>query len=81
MRVNELLNICMQKQPTEVFCTKRCTVRKGVLRNFTKLTGKDLCQSLYLNKVADLRPGTLLKKILWHKYYCVNFAKFPSTPF
>ena len=31
-------------------------MRKGVLRNFTKLAGKLLCQSLFFNKVADLRP-------------------------
>ena len=29
----------------------RCSVRKGVLRNFTKFTGKHLCQSLFFNKV------------------------------
>ena len=40
----------------EVFC------KKGVLRNFAKFTGKHLCQSLFFNKVADLRPATLLKK-------------------
>ena len=28
--------------------------KKGVLRNFTKFTGKYLCQSLLFNKVADL---------------------------
>ena len=32
----------------EVFC------KKGVLRNFVKLTGKHLCQSLFFNKVAGL---------------------------
>ena len=32
----------------EVFC------KKGVLRNFTKFTGKHLCQSLFFNKVAGL---------------------------
>ena len=26
----------------------------GVLRHFTKFTGKHLCQSLFLNKVAGL---------------------------
>ena len=31
---------------------RRCSVRKGVLRNFAKLTGKHLCQSLFLDKVA-----------------------------
>ena len=40
----------------EVFC------KKGVLRNFTKFTGKHMCQSLFFNKVAGLRPATLLKK-------------------
>ena len=32
----------------------RCSVRKSVLRNFAKFTGKRLCLSLYLNKVAGL---------------------------
>ena len=35
----------------EVFC------KKGVLRNFTKFTGKHLYQSLFFNKVAG-RPAT-----------------------
>ena len=26
--------------------------KKGVVRNFTKFTGKDLCQNLLFNKVA-----------------------------
>ena len=64
----------------------RCSVRKGVLRNLAKFTGKHLCESLYLNKVvgqslyfnkvAGLRPATLLKKTFWHRYFPVNFAKF-----
>ena len=40
----------------------RCSVRNAVLRNFAKLTGKQLCQNLFFNKVAGLRPETLLKK-------------------
>ena len=35
----------------------RCSVKKGVLRNFAKFTGKHLCQSLFFNKVAGLRPA------------------------
>ena len=31
---------------------QRCSVLKGVLRNFTKFTGKHLRQSLFFNKVA-----------------------------
>ena len=40
-----------------------------------------MCQSLFFNKVAGLRPATLLKKRLWHRYFPVNFAKFLRTPF
>ena len=54
---------------------------KGVLRNIAKFTGKYLCQSLFFNKVADLRPATLLKKKLWHNCFPVNCAKFLRTPF
>ena len=34
---------------------RRCSVRKGVLRNFAKFTGKQLCQRLFFNKVAGHR--------------------------
>ena len=60
---------------------QRCSMKKGVLRNFTKFTGKHLCQSLFFNKVAGLRPATLLKKRLWHRCFPVNFVKFLRTPF
>ena len=59
----------------EAFC------KEGVLTNFAKFTGKHLCQSLFFNKVAALRPATLLKKRLWHRCFPVNFAKFLRTPF
>ena len=35
---------------SEVFC------KKGVPINFAKFTGKHLCQSLFPNKVAGLKP-------------------------
>ena len=54
---------------------------RNVLRNFAKFTEKHLCQSLSFNKVAGLRPATLLKKRLWHKCFPVSFAKLPRTPF
>ena len=44
----QYLRRASKKQPPEVFC------EKGVLRNFTKFTGKHLCQSLFFNKVAGL---------------------------
>ena len=58
-----------------------CSIKKGVLRNFAKFTGKRLCQSLFFNKVAGQRPAILLKKRLWHRCFTVNFAKCLRTPF
>ena len=59
----------------EVFC------KRGVLRSFAKFTGKHLCQSLFLHKVAGLRTAILLKKRLLQRCSPVNFAKFLITPF
>ena len=59
----------------EVFC------KRGVLRNFAKLTGKHLCQRLFFNKVVVLCPATLLKKNFWHSRFPLNFLKFLGTPF
>ena len=55
--------------------------KKAVLKNFAKFTGKHPCQKLFFNNIAGLRPATFLKKILWHRCFPVNFAKFSRTPF
>ena len=60
---------------------RRCSVKKGVRRNFTKFTGKHLCQRLFFNKVSGLRPAALLKKSLWHRCFTANFARFSRTSF
>ena len=56
---------------------QRCSIQKGVLRNFTKFAGKHQCQSLFFNVVAGLKlywkrdSGTsVFLWILW------NFQKF-----
>ena len=59
----------------------RCSVRKGVLRNFAKFTEKHLCEVLIFNKVAGLRRATFLTKRLWHRCFHVNFLRFLRTPF
>ena len=66
--------VFVQKQSSRGFC------KKGVLRNVAKFTEKHLRQSLFFNKVAGLRPATLLKKTLCHRGFSVNFAKFLRTP-
>ena len=53
----------LRRSRPEVFC------KKGILRSFTKFTGK------------HLKPATLLKKRLWHRCFPVNSVKFLRTPF
>ena len=36
-------------------------MKKGVLRNFTKFTGKHMCQGLFFNKVAGLLKTPFLQ--------------------
>ena len=50
---------------------QRSSMKKYALRNFTKFTGKQLCQSLCFIKVAGL----------WDSCFPVNFKKFLRTPF
>ena len=45
-----------KKQPPDVF------YKKSVHKYSAKFIGKDLCQSFFFNKVASLRPATLLKR-------------------
>ena len=60
------LSSCLrQKQPPEVFC------KKGVIRNLAKFTGKHLCQSLFLNKVA----GAACRRLLLLRYF--SLFSFP----
>ena len=60
---------------------RRCSIKRGILRNFAKFIGKHPCPSLFFNKVGGLRPATLWKKRLGHRRFPMNFAKFLRTPF
>ena len=60
---------------------QKCFMKKGVVWNCAKLTGKHLYERLFFNEVADLRPATLLKKRLWHMRFPVSFAKCIRPPF
>ena len=44
-----------------------CSIKKGVLRNCAKFTGKHQCKRLCFNKVVGLRPVTILKENLLHR--------------
>ena len=52
---------------------RSCSMLKGVLRNFTKFTGKHPCQSLFFNKVVG--PATLLKSRLCHRCQFYEISK------
>ena len=56
----------------EVFC------KKDVLRNLTKFTGKHLCQSLFFNKVAGLRP---VKNETLAQVFSCEFCEIPKNTF
>ena len=60
---------------------QRCSVTKGVLRNFAKFIGKHQCQSLLFNKVVGLMPAAFLKKRLWHRCFPMIIENFQITPF
>ena len=45
----------VQKQPPEAFCKKMCPQNSQ----------ENTCARDFFNKVAGLRPATLLKKRLW----------------
>ena len=52
----------------------RRSIKKVILRNLAKSTGKHLCCSLFFNK------DFLLEKILYHRCFSVNSANFLRTP-
>ena len=60
-------NWLMQKRTRKFFKYSRFL---SVFKNFTKFTGKQLCQNLLFNKVTDLS-----KKELRYRCFSVNFDK------
>ena len=66
----------MEKQPLEIFCKKRCFPE--ISQNSQK---KHLCQSLFSNKVAGLRPAILFKKALAQVISCEFCEMFKNNVF
>ena len=65
----------LKKQRPEVFCRNRFSYK------FRKIHRKTPVPESLFNKVAVLRPATLLKKRLWYRCFPVNFVKFLRTRF
>ena len=55
--------------------------KEGAVENFTKFTGKNLSQSLFLNKVAGPRPYFTEKGTLAHVFSSEFYEIFKNTFF
>ena len=62
---------------------QRCSMKKGVLRNLAKFTGRHLCQSLFFNKVAGLRPQAcnFIKKETLAQVFSCKFCEICENIF
>ena len=61
---------------------QRCSVRKGVLRNFRKIHRKTLGSPCSLSSESCRpRPCIFIQKEILHRCFPMNFAKFLRTPF
>ena len=60
---------------------RSCSFKKGVVRNFAKFAGKHLCQRLFFNKVAGLRPANLLKKESMAQVFSCEFCEISKSTF
>ena len=65
-----------QKQPLADVLQNGCTEK-----NFAIFTGKNLCWSHFLITLQTIKPVTLLKKRLQHRYIPVNIARISGTAF
>ena len=59
----------VQKQPSEAFYKKMCSWK------FHKIHRKTPVPEAFFNKVAGLRPATLLKKRFGYRCFPANFVK------
>ena len=59
---------------------QRCSVKKMFLK-ISQNSQENTRVAVFFDKVANLRPATLLKNRLRHRWFPVNFAKFLKTSF
>ena len=64
---------------------RRCSLRKGVHRNFAKFTGKQLCQSLFSKKICRSESCNFIKKETLAQVFSCEFLRillrtFHRTP-
>ena len=57
------------------FHSSICSDKVGLLKSFEKRTGKHMCQSFFLDKVAHHQACNFIKSRFWRRCFTVNFAK------
>ena len=75
---NALIHTFRNSFNLEPEAVTRYSVRKGVLRNFAKFIGINLCQSLFFNKVAGLN---LIKKETLLLVFSSEFCEISKNTF
>ena len=61
---------------------QRFSIKKVVLKNFVKVTGKHLCQCPFFQKVAGLRAYNFIKvETLTQAFFCKFCKNFKNTSF
>ena len=68
---------CQSKGERTRSSHRKYLIQKGGLKNFAKFKAKRLYKGLFFNK----KDISLLKKILWHRCFSVNFTKVLRAPF
>ena len=61
----EFFNLVIGVFPYLRSSSQRCSMKKDVLRNFTKFTGKHLCQSSFFNRATLLKTRSGTGVLLW----------------
>ena len=56
---------------------RRCSVKKGVFKNFANFTGKHLCWSLFLITLQVFRPAPLLERYFFRNFFRKKFLRTP----
>ena len=76
---NSVLILKKFKVKNKEAVAQRCYVQNLLLK-ISQIHRKIPVPESLFNKVAGMRPTTLLKKRFWHRYFPVNFAEFLRKP-
>ena len=81
LRYHQLFSIILLMLVKEVAqaATRRCSMKKVVLKNFAISTGNHLCWSLFFNKIASRQACNFTKKRLQQRCFLMNMVKFLKT--